>query len=108
MTPLEILLSGPLSPPPSPEAPTYHFPPDTLLFISEEASPSFTTVYRGTVASTKNDVQALEEAMPMWLIECLLMNKMPPPVSVPVKISFVLLPWPTKDPEQRLPELLNT
>jgi WD repeat-containing protein 48 len=52
-------------------------------------------------------VQALEEAMPMWLIEYLLMNRMPP-IPAPIKISFVLMPWPTKDPEERLPELLNT
>jgi WD repeat-containing protein 48 len=106
-TPLEALLSTPLNPPLSMEAPTYTFPPNTTLLISEEASPSFTTVYRGSVAFTKYDVQILEEAMPMWLIEYLLMNKIPPP-SPPIKISFVLMPWPTKDPEERLPELLNT
>lgn len=108
LTPLEVLLSGPLSPPPSIEAPTYTFPHNTILFISEEISPSFfTTVYRGSVANTKYDVQILEEAMPMWLIEYLLMSKMPP-LSAPIKISFVLIPWPTKDPKERLPELLNT
>lgn len=106
LTPLETLLSGPLSPPPSAEAPTYSFPPNTMLLISEEAAPSFTTVYRGLVAHTKHDVQLLEEAMPMWLIEYLLMNKMPPPPPL-IKISFILMPWPTKDPEDRLPELLN-
>jgi WD repeat-containing protein 48 len=64
-------------------------------------------VYRGSVAHTKHDVQILEEVMPMWLIEYLLINKMPA-LSAPIKISFVLMPWPTKDPEERLPELLNT
>jgi WD repeat-containing protein 48 len=107
MTPSEVLLSGTLSPPPSVEAPTCNLPPNTTLLISEEASPSFTTVYRGTVASTKHDIRVLEEAMPMWLIEYLLMNKIPP-VSALMKISFVLMPWPAKDPEERLPELLNT
>ena len=50
------------------------------------------------------DMLVLEDAMPIWLLECLLMNKMPP---VPVhKISFVLLPWPHDG--EPLPELLNT
>ena len=45
--------------------------------------------------------------MPFWLLEYLLANKIPP---VPtVKISFVLLPWKSKDSnEEPLPELLNT
>jgi len=43
----------------------------------------------------------------MWLLEYLLTSKAPP---IPVnKLSFVLLPWPNKDPDQEpLPELLNT
>lgn len=50
------------------------------------------------------DMLVLEDVMPIWLLECLLMNKMPP---VPVhKISFVLLPWPHDG--EPLPELLNT
>jgi len=42
----------------------------------------------------------------MWLLEYLLLNKIPPiPV---VKLGFVLLPWPNKDPDgEQLPELLN-
>ena len=106
-TPLEVLLSSPLNPPPSLEAPTYTFPANTAVLISEEASPSFTTVYRGLVTSTKHDISILEEVMPTWLIEYLLMNNIPPPPA-PIKISFVLMPWPTKNPEERLPELLNT
>ena len=107
LTPLEVLLSGSLSPPPSIEAPTHNLPPHTTLLISEEASPSFTAVYRESVANTKHDIQNLEEAMPMWLIEYLLFNRVPP-VSTLVKVGFVLMPWPTKDPDERLPELLNT
>lgn len=43
--------------------------------------------------------------MPMWLLECLLQNKVP---TIPItKISFVLLPYNEPDGEQ-LPELLNT
>lgn len=51
-----------------------------------------------------SDLRALEDTMPLWLLEYLLTNKVP---AVPVqKISFVLLPWP--DDEETLPELLNT
>ena len=41
----------------------------------------------------------------MWLLECLLLNKVP---AIPItKISFVLLPY--REPEgETLPELLNT
>jgi hypothetical protein len=74
--------------------------------ISEEAYPGWTTVYRGTVASLGHDMRVLEEMLPMWLLEYLLMNK-PPPVPV-VKLSFVLLPWPSRSPdEEQLPELLD-
>ena len=45
--------------------------------------------------------------MPFWLLEYLLVTKIPP---IPtVKVSFVLLPYKSKDPsEEQLPELLNT
>ena len=50
-------------------------------------------------------MRQLEEAMPMWLLECLLQNKIP---AIPItKVSFVLLPYREPDGEQ-LPELLNT
>ncbi|KNZ76218.1 WD repeat-containing protein 48 [Termitomyces sp. J132] len=105
--PIQTILSGPMSPPPSSEAPTYSILPNTLIKISEEAVPSYMTVYRGTVASIKHDVRALEEAIPLWLLEYLVLNKIPaiPPHQ---KISFVLLPSPMPDGEDQLPELLNT
>ncbi|THU80037.1 WD40 repeat-like protein [Dendrothele bispora CBS 962.96] len=106
-TPLQALLSGPLSPPPSSEAPLHNLPNHITLLISEEVSLGYRAVYRGTVNSTGHDFFSLEEAMPMWLIEYLLTNKttaMPPLV----KISFILLPYPSKDPDrEQLPELLN-
>ena len=80
------------------------------LLISEE-SPSGSEwmifFYRGQVASTRQDARVLEEVMLFWLLEYLLVDKIPP---VPtVKISFVLLPWKSKDSnEEPLPELLNT
>jgi WD repeat-containing protein 48 len=51
-------------------------------------------------------MHALEEAMPTWLLEYLLLNQ----ASVPQnKLSFILLPWANKDPDgEQLPELLNT
>ncbi|KAJ7155376.1 hypothetical protein C8R43DRAFT_1234971 [Mycena crocata] len=106
-TPLQLLLAGPLTPPPSSEAPTLGLSPHILLLIEEEATPGFTTVYRGTVGSAAGDTHVLEEAMPMWLIEYLLLHRMPstPPQ---IKLSFVLLPWIGKDGEEQLPELLNT
>jgi len=106
-TTAELLLAGPLSPPPSTEAPTYPAPANTMLYISEEAPPSSTTVYRGTVGSVRYDVQALEKAMPLWLLEYLLLNKLPPPPPPPPKMTFMLIPWPAKDGEEALPELLN-
>ena len=105
-TPLQILLSKPLTPPPNTEAPSHTLPPNITLLISEEASPSWTTLYRGTVSSAYHDMHALEEAMPTWLLEYLLLNQ----ASVPQnKLSFILLPWANKDPDgEQLPELLNT
>ncbi|KAJ7623186.1 hypothetical protein FB45DRAFT_797112 [Roridomyces roridus] len=106
-TPLQLILEGPLSPPPSSEAPTLGLSSSIVVLIEEEAPPGFVTVYRGTVGSTAGDVHTLEEVMPMWLAEYLLLHRMPsaPPQ---VKLSFVLLPWVGKDGEEQLPELLNT
>ncbi|KAG5638120.1 hypothetical protein H0H81_001723 [Sphagnurus paluster] len=106
-TPSQVLLSGPFAPPPSVEAPKSNIPDDTVIHISEEAAPTSVTTYRGTVSSTKFDLAILEEVMPYWLLECLLLNKLPP-LPTPAKISFVLLPWPTPNPAEQLPELLNT
>ena len=110
-TPLQLLLQGPLSPPSSSEAPSVPIPPQTAVLVSEEAEAGsgWTTLYRGQVGSTgaAGDVKALEQAMPVWLLEFLLANKIPP---IPmVKISFVLLPFPSRgEGDEQLPELLNT
>lgn len=82
-------------------------PSNTSILISEECPSGWNTLYRGQVSSTGHDLSALEEAMPMWLLEYLLVNKIAPIQTV--KISFVLLPFPSKGPhEEQLPELLNT
>ncbi|KAG6332035.1 hypothetical protein ID866_7055 [Astraeus odoratus] len=105
-TPAQIILSNPLSPPSSSEAPTINLPPDMTIMISDESYPGWKTVYRGSVSSTWADVYTLEETIPLWLLEYLLLNKTSPPLNV--KLSFVLLPWP--NPElggETLPVLLN-
>ena len=106
-TPAQLLLAGPLIPPMSNEAPTVDIPPHTSILISEESSSGWNTLYRGELASTGTDARLLEDAMPLWLLEYLLTNKIP---TIPtVKVSFVLLPHRGKDPnEEVLPELLNT
>ncbi|KAL0954529.1 hypothetical protein HGRIS_003496 [Hohenbuehelia grisea] len=106
-SPLEVLLSTPFTPPTSADAPRHPFPQHATIVITEDAPPGIKTIYRGTVACTSQDVQALEEAMPMWLLEYLLLNKAP---ELPInKLSFILLPWRDKDPNiEPLPELLNT
>ncbi|KIM37415.1 hypothetical protein M413DRAFT_274108 [Hebeloma cylindrosporum] len=106
-TPLQNLLARQLEPPSSIDAPLYTLPPNTTVLISEEAQPSYTTLYRGNVSNTQNDVDALELTIPMWLAEYLLLNQIP--ASAPLaKLSFVLMPW-NKDPDvEPLPELLNT
>jgi WD repeat-containing protein 48 len=105
-TAVQQLLTLAINPPTSNDAPLHLFPPNTSILISEEASPSYTTVYRGTVSTTYHDIDALEKAIPMWLAEYLLLNQTPP-LAPPAKISFTLLPW-NKDPDvEPLPELLN-
>jgi WD repeat-containing protein 48 len=73
--------------------------------VSEEVPSGWKTTYRGTVSSTGLDITALEDAMPSWLAEYLLLNKAP---AIPIiKVGFVLLPYQSKEPSERLPELLN-
>ena len=106
-TPVQRLLAGPFEPPTSMDAPLYRLPHNTAVLISEESQPSYTTLYRGTVSQTQQDLEALEAAMPMWLLEYLLLNQIPASAPLP-KVSFVLIPW-NKDPDvEPLPELLNT
>ncbi|KZT03081.1 uncharacterized protein LAESUDRAFT_660442 [Laetiporus sulphureus 93-53] len=105
-SPVQALLSGPINPPSATDNPPLPISPHTSVIISEEALSGWTTIYRGQVANTAGDMHTLEEVMPYWLIEYLLTNKAP---SVPLtKISFVLLPFPAKDPQERLPELVNS
>lgn len=92
--------------PSSSEAPLLALPPNTVIHISEETSFGWATAYRGTVGTTGLDVRALEGSMPMWLLEYLLINRVPPlPI---IKLGFILLPYPARKGEEQLPDLLNT
>lgn len=104
-TPLQLLQAN-VSIPPSSEAPLLVLPHNAVIYISEETSFGWTTAYRGTVGTTGLDARILEEVMPMWLLEYLLTNRVPP---VPVmKLGFVLLAYPARRGEEQLPDLLNT
>ncbi|XP_006457085.1 hypothetical protein AGABI2DRAFT_229354 [Agaricus bisporus var. bisporus H97] len=110
-TAAQALISGILSPPTSSDGPIHLLPSNMILMISEEASPGYKMLYRGMAGNaTGGDVQVLEEVMPMWLMEYLLLNRTylggpRPPVA---KLSFVLLPWNKDADVEPLPELLNT
>ena len=106
-TPIQQLLAGTLSPPSSSDAPSHAMPLQTVVLISEEATPTYKTLYRGLVPTTNHDVKILEEAIPMWLAEYLLLNKLPP-ITPLAKLSFVLLPWNKEKDAEPLPEVLNS
>ena len=107
LTPQQTLLTTmALSPPPSTEVPLHLLPSQMPVVITNEDTSE--VVYRGTVGATASDVHLLEEAMPMWLMEYLLLNKIAPPQQL-AKVSFILLPWKGPGAEgDALPELLNT
>ncbi|KAF9003076.1 hypothetical protein BDQ17DRAFT_1306080 [Cyathus striatus] len=107
LTALQALLATPFAPASSSEAPHVSLPPNTVIIIGEESFPSYTTLYRGSTSLTQYDTTKLEEAMPLWLLEYLLLNKLPPLAQV-AKLSFILLPWKGVPDGEVLPELLNT
>ena len=91
-----------LCPPSTADAPPLPISQDTPLLVAEERAPGWAIVYRGTIASagTTEDLAALEDALPVWLLEYLLLGRTPQ-VAI-VKIQFALLPG-----EESLPELVN-
>jgi WD repeat-containing protein 48 len=104
-----ILAAGPLNPPTTADAPALVLAPDIPLLVAEERAHGWAIVYHGTVASagTIDDVETLEDALPIWLLEYLLLGRSPH-VGV-VKIGFLLLPLQSGVPgDEVLPELVNT
>ena len=91
-----------LCPPSTADAPPLPISQDTPLLVAEERAPGWAIVYRGTIASegTTEDLAALEDALPVWQFEYLLLGRTPQ-VAI-VKIQFALLPG-----EDSLPELVN-
>lgn len=95
-----------LNPPSSAEHPVVTFPPATSVIISENTPSGYMPIYRNLVSNVGQDMQLLEELMPDWLMEYVLQNRAP---QLPNnKVGFILLPAPTEDPKDQLPELLNT
>lgn len=108
-TAMAVLASGPLNPPTTADGPALPLTPDIPVLVAEERTYGWAIVYRGTVASAGSveDVEALEDVLPVWLLEYLLLARAPQ-VAV-VKIGFVLLPMQSGVPgEEVLPELVNT
>jgi WD repeat-containing protein 48 len=91
-----------LSPPTAADAPSFPLAQDIPLIVAEERAPGWTIVYRGTVTSagTMEDLAVLEDALPTWLLEYLLLGRTPQ-IGI-IKIQFALLPG-----EESLPELVN-
>ena len=90
-----------LCPPLTADAPPFPISQDPPL-LAEERAPGWAIVYRDMIASagTTEDLAALEDALPVWLLEYLLLGRTPQ-VAI-VKIQFALLPG-----EESLPELVN-
>ena len=86
------------------DAPPFPISQDPPLLVAEERAPGWAIVYRDMIASAgttaREDLVALEDALPVGLFEYLLLGRTPQ-VAI-VKIHFALLPG-----EESLPELVN-
>lgn len=74
------------------ETPVLRIPLGTKVIIQEETGGGNAELYRGTVASVGLEADQIEKCAPQWLAEVLLLNTIPQ--KEPVKVSFVLHPWP--------------
>ncbi|KUI73640.1 hypothetical protein VM1G_09491 [Cytospora mali] len=83
------------------ETPVLRLPPGTKVIIQEETSGGSAELYRGTVETVGADADVIEKCAPQWLGDVLLLNTIPQ--KEPVKVSFVLHPWP----ESGLPSLAS-
>lgn len=74
------------------ETPVLKIPPGTKIMIQEETAGGNAELYRGTVETVGLEADKIEKCAPQWLGEVLLFNTIPH--KEPVKVSFVLHPWP--------------
>lgn len=74
------------------ETPVLKLPSGTKVIIQEETSGGSAELYRGTIETVGADADVIEKCAPQWLGEVLLLNTVPQ--KEPVKVSFVLHPWP--------------
>jgi WD repeat-containing protein 48 len=100
---LQALLSAPLTPPTTTDAPSLVLAPQTRLVVAEEAAPGWRPRVSTTVGGAGADMTLIEEEAPRWLLEYLLASKTPQ-VGV-AKVGFVLVPY--EQGPDTLPELLN-
>lgn len=84
------------------ETPVLKLPPGTKVIIQEETSGGSAELYRGTVETVGADADIIEKCAPQWLGDVLLLNTIPQ--KEPVKVSFVLNPWP----DSGLPSLASS
>ncbi|KAG9120963.1 hypothetical protein FRC07_003284 [Ceratobasidium sp. 392] len=107
---LSSLLSNPLAPPHPHEVPPVTFPPNTAITISEATADAsgWMALFAGSAGTLGADVEALEMAIPGWLLEYLLAGRLSIPLSAAAgqKIGFMLLPW--KGAKEVLPELVGS
>ncbi|KAG9093864.1 hypothetical protein FRC06_011334 [Ceratobasidium sp. 370] len=107
---LSSLLSSPLSPPQQNEVPPIAFPPNTAITISEATADAsgWMAVFAGSTGTLGADVEALEMAIPGWLLEFLLAGRLNVPQGggAGQKMGFTLLPW--KGAKEVLPELIGS
>ncbi|QRV93413.1 WD repeat-containing protein [Ceratobasidium sp. AG-Ba] len=107
---LTSLLSSPLAPPHPQEAPPILFPPNTAVTISEATADAsgWMAVFAGSTGTLGADVEALEMAIPGWMLEYLLAGRLsiPPSAAASQKLGFMLIPW--KGGKEVLPELVGS
>ena len=100
--------SSPLRPPNPADIPPLHTFSDPAIFVDEESrdAGAWAVIYRGGASSTADDVEMLEMALPIWVLEFLLSGRVGQGKEQ-VKISFVLEPWKGKgwDEEEKMEEM---
>jgi WD repeat-containing protein 48 len=90
---LEAILSQPLNPPPYWDAPPLELPPNTTIILSEKTDDArgWSSVYHGVLSTLGEDVEILETAAPLWLLEFVLASKANQAANP--KFNFLVTPW---------------